>query len=53
MYEEIQEILDNYIDNPEAPEQDKKVTEMLQLIILTPTEVSKFIYLSLSISDTM
>jgi hypothetical protein len=30
MYEEIQEILDNYIDNPEAPEQDKKVTEMLQ-----------------------
>jgi hypothetical protein len=30
MYEEIQEILDNYIDNPATPEQDKKVKEMLQ-----------------------
>ena len=30
MYEEIQELLDNYIDNPATPEQDKKVKEMLQ-----------------------
>jgi hypothetical protein len=30
VYEEIQELLDNYIENPVAPEQDAKVKNTLQ-----------------------